>query len=40
VLVPHGDIQRRFHSLSPFLDERMRQGEPVISVDTKKKERG
>jgi Rhodopirellula transposase DDE domain len=25
VLVPQGDIQRRFHSLSPFLDERMRR---------------
>jgi len=25
VLVSHGDIQRRFHSLSPFLDERMRR---------------
>ena len=25
MLVPHGDIQRRFHSLSPFLDERMRR---------------
>ena len=25
MLVSHGDIQRRFHSLSPFLDERMRR---------------
>jgi hypothetical protein len=25
VLVSDGDIQRRFHSLSPFLDERMRR---------------
>lgn len=25
MLVPQGDIQRRFHSLSPFLDERMRR---------------
>jgi len=25
VLVHHSDIQRRFHSLSPFLDERMRR---------------
>ena len=25
VLVHHSDIQRRFHSLSPFLDERMQR---------------